>query len=184
MTRSDRFDDEDELPGARYSRRYESDAQQLDRNWSSLLQELRVVQTGVQLLTGFLMTLPFQSGFAALSNNEKALYLVTVLASIAATILLVAPVSMHRLLFRRRQLDRLVLTAHRFALAGLLLLGVSLTGVVVLVVGLVVNSTVATVAGICTAVLFVAIWLIYPWRFRRRATRFPEPEQSEQHRNE
>ncbi|WP_068159010.1 DUF6328 family protein [Rhodococcus phenolicus] len=182
MTRTDRSDDEPSEAG--YTRRYESDAQRLDRNWSSLLQELRVVQTGVQLLTGFLMTLPFQPGFTALSTNEKTIYLITVLASIAATILLVAPVSMHRLLFRRRQLDRLVLTAHRFALAGLLLLGVSLTGVVILVVGLVVNSTAATAAGVCTAVLFVALWLIYPWRYRRRAARFPEPAQSEQHRNE
>lgn len=184
MPRSDRFHDEDEPSGAGYTRRYESEAEQLDRNWSSLLQELRVVQTGVQLLTGILLTLPFQSAFSALSTNEKGIYLVTVLASIAATILLVAPVSMHRLLFRRRQLDKLVLTAHRFALAGLLLLGVSLCGVVMLVVGIVVNSTAATVAGACTAALFVAIWLIYPWRFRRRARRFPEPKQSEQHRNE
>ncbi|MGW0023310.1 DUF6328 family protein [Rhodococcus sp. NPDC003383] len=184
MTSSNPFEDEDEPPEATYSRRYESEAQQLDRNWSSLLQELRVVQTGVQLLTGFLLTLPFQNAFNALSRNEKGIYLITVLASIAATILLVAPVSMHRLLFRRRQLDRLVLTAHRFALAGLLLLGVSLTGVAMLVVGLVINSTAATVAGVCTAALFIAIWILYPWRFRRRARRHPDPKQSEEHRNE
>ncbi|MFZ2526048.1 MAG: DUF6328 family protein [Rhodococcus sp. (in: high G+C Gram-positive bacteria)] len=183
MARGDGFDDEDEPSASVYTRNDETDAQRLDRNWNSLLQELRVVQTGVQLLTGFLMTLPFQSGFDALSTNEKIIYLITVLASIAATILLVAPVSMHRLLFRRRRLDRLVLTAHRLALAGLLLLGVSLTGVVILVVGIVVNSTAATVAGICTAVLFVGLWLVYPWRFRRDAARFPEPEPSEQHRD-
>ncbi len=72
MTRTDRSDDEPSEAG--YTRRYESDAQRLDRNWSSLLQELRVVQTGVQLLTGFLMTLPFQPGFTALSTNEKTIY--------------------------------------------------------------------------------------------------------------
>lgn len=73
--------------------RNETPTQQLDRNWSALLQELRVVQTGVQLLTGFLLTLPFQARFDSLSTAGHVVYLVTVSASILATVLLVAPVS-------------------------------------------------------------------------------------------
>ncbi|MGV9734671.1 DUF6328 family protein [Rhodococcus aetherivorans] len=148
--------------------RHETPVQRLDRNWSSLLQELRVVQTGVQLLTGFLLTLPFQSRFDALTDFQRGVYLVTVLASIAATILLVAPVGMHRLLFRQRRLPELVNTAHRFAMAGLLLLGVAMTGVVVLVVGLVVNTAAGIAAGVVTVVLFLTLWVAYPWRYRRR----------------
>jgi len=147
--------------------RHETPVQRLDRNWSSLLQELRVVQTGVQLLTGFLLTLPFQSRFDELTGFQRGVYLVTVLASITATILLVAPVGMHRLLFRQRRLPELVVTAHRFAMAGLLLLGVAMAGVVVLVVGLVVNTAAGIAGGIVTVVLFLTLWVAYPWRYRR-----------------
>ena len=85
--------------------RDETEAQRLDRNWSGLLQELRVAQTGVQLLTGFLLTLPFQQRFTQLDGVMRTVYLVTVACSIGATVLLVAPVSMHRLLFRPARLQ-------------------------------------------------------------------------------
>ena len=84
--------------------RDETEAERLDRNWSSLLQELRVTQTGVQLLTGFLLTLPFQPRFTGLDGIMRTVYLVTVACSLGATVLLVAPVSMHRVLFRRHRL--------------------------------------------------------------------------------
>ena len=76
--------------------RDETPMQRLDRNWADLLQELRVVQTGVQLLTGFLLTLPFQARFEQLSAYERAVYLITVALSVAATGFLIAPVSLHR----------------------------------------------------------------------------------------
>ena len=79
--------------------RGETETERLDRNWSDLLQELRVVQTGVQLPTGFLLTLPFQSRFTKLSNFEQNVYLATVVASVAATGNFIAPVSLHRILF-------------------------------------------------------------------------------------
>ena len=84
--------------------RSETETERLDRNWASLLQELRVVQTGVQLLTGFLLTLPFQQRFGALNLTMRVTYLATVACSVSSTMLLVAPVGMHRLLFRRHQL--------------------------------------------------------------------------------
>ena len=88
--------------------RSETATERLDRNWSSLLQELRVTQTGVQLLTGFLLTLPFQQRFDRLDALMRAVYVATVTCSIAATIALVSPVAMHRLLFRPRRLNQLV----------------------------------------------------------------------------
>src|SRR5438270_6247561 len=99
--------------------RSETETERLDRNWLSLLQELRVVQTGVQLLTGFLLTLPFQQRFGILDTTMRVIYLVTVGCSIGATVLLEAPVAMHRLLFRRHRIQVVVSTAHRFAYAGL-----------------------------------------------------------------
>lgn len=147
--------------------RSESEAQRLDRNWSSLLQELRVTQTGVQLLTGFLLTLPFQSRFADLSPGLHDVYLATVVSSLASTVLLVAPVGMHRMLFRQHKLRTLVSAAHRFAYAGLLLLGTALTGVAVVVFGTVLGTTAGVLAGAVTAAAMLAAWVGYPLWMRR-----------------
>lgn len=142
--------------------RDETEAQRLDRNWSSLLQELRVAQTGVQLLTGFLLTLPFQERFTQLDATMRTVYLITVGCSIGATVLLVAPVSMHRLLFRRHRLKTLVAASHNYAIAGTLLLGTALAGVATLVFDTVVGRTGAWIAGGCTLVALVAFWYAAP----------------------
>ena len=145
--------------------RSETQAERLDRNWSSLLQELRVTQTGVQLLTGFLLTLPFQARFAQLGDDLHTVYLMTVACSLAATVLLVAPVAMHRLLFRRHRLNTVVAVSHRCAYAGLLLLGTALTGVAIVVFGAVLGTTAAAVAGVLTAVAMLIAWVAFPlWK--------------------
>lgn len=151
--------------------RGETDTQQLDRNLAALFQELRVVQTGVQLLTGFLLTLPFQARFDAVSTPMRGLYLAVVSSSIAATVFLVAPVAAHRILFRRHRLATVVRIAHTFALIGLALLGFALTGVAVLIFVTVAGAVAATVVGCCSAVLFLGVWLVLPWRERRRSGR-------------
>jgi O-antigen/teichoic acid export membrane protein len=147
--------------------RDETEAQRLDRNWSSLLQELRVAQTGVQLLTGFLLTLPFQQRFAQLDDVMRTVYLVTVGCSIGATVLLVAPVSMHRLLFRQHRLNTLVSAAHSYAMVGLILLGVALAGVAVVVFDAVAGATEAWIAGGVTLLALAAFWYLMPLIGRR-----------------
>ena len=146
--------------------RDETEAQRLDRNWSSLLQELRVAQTGVQLLTGFLLILPFQPRFTQLDSVMHIVYLVTVSCSMGATVLLVAPVSMHRLLFRRHRLKTLVAVSHNYAIVGTLLLGVALAGVSVVIFDSVVGRTGAWIAGGCTLLALVAFWYFMPLRDR------------------
>jgi len=79
---------------------------QLDRNWDELLQELRVAQTGVQVLSGFLLTLPFQARFPEESVEQRYVFLILVLLTALTTGLLIAPVGLHRMLFRRRQRTR------------------------------------------------------------------------------
>lgn len=148
------------------SDRDETEAQRLDRNWSSLLQELRVAQTGVQLLTGFLLTLPFQQRFTMLDGTMRTVYLVTVACSIGSTVLLVAPVSMHRLLFRRHRLKTLVSAAHSYAMVGLVLLGIALAGVAIVIFDAVVGRTGAWIAGGCTLVALAAFWYLLPLRGR------------------
>ena len=146
--------------------RSETETERLDRNWAALLQELRVVQTGVQLLTGFLLTLPFQQRFDILDDAMRAVYLATVACSIASTVLLIAPVGMHRLLFRRHRLNALVSAAHRCAYAGLLLLGLALTGVIVVVFDAVAGRTAAIIAGACALAAFAVFWLVLPLSMR------------------
>ena len=147
--------------------RHETATERLDRNWAHLLQELRVAQTGVQLLTGFLLTLPFQQRFDHLTHDMRLVYLATVACSVGSTVLLIAPVGMHRLLFRRHRLPTLVSTAHRCAIGGLLLLGAALVGVTTVIFNAVSGPLPGLLAGIGSAVAFMFFWAIVPMWQRR-----------------
>ena len=103
-------DHADAVPG---DGRDETEAERLDRNWTELLQELRVTQTGTQILTGFLLTIPFQQRFTELGPAQLAIYLVLVVFAVLATILALAPVSLHRALFRTGAKSRIVRLANR-----------------------------------------------------------------------
>ncbi len=108
--------------------RHETLAERLDRNWNGLLQELRVLQTGTQLLTGFLLTIAFQPVFAQLATWQVALYLAVVSLAFLSTALVLMPVALHRALFRRHAMDELVAWADRMVRAGLVATGLALTG--------------------------------------------------------
>lgn len=144
-------------------RRDESTIEKLDRNWSELLQELRVTQTGVQLLTGFLLTLPFQQRFATLKSGQQNLYLADVGLAVASTLLLVAPVAMHRALFRRHQRGTAVRFAHRCAVAGTALFGVALIGVVYLIFEVVKGTAAAGGAGALAGLSVLTLWVVCPY---------------------
>ncbi|MBA2558681.1 MAG: sodium:proton antiporter [Propionibacteriales bacterium] len=142
--------------------RDETENERLDRNWDELLQELRVTQTGVQILSGFLLTLPFQDRFADLSTLEKAIYLVAVLLATASTGLMIAPVSFHRLLFRQHQKAFLVRAGDRFARLGLLLLALTISVVVFLVFDVVIGLVAGLGASAAVLALFVTCWFVLP----------------------
>ena len=114
------------------------------------------------MLTGFLLTLPFQQRFTQLDGVMRTVYLVTVACSIGANVLLIAPVSMHRLLFRRHRLNTVVSAAHNYAVVGMVLLGVALAGVAVVIFDTVVGRTQAWVAGGCTLLALAAFWYLVP----------------------
>jgi uncharacterized protein DUF6328 len=151
--------------------RGESRAERLDRNWNELLQELRVVQTGVQLLTGFLLTLPFQQRFSMLTTGQRDLYLALVVVAAVATCLLIAPVALHRLLFRMHARNEQVFLAHRMAMAGSAFLGLAVTGVVTLIFDVVVNRVTAAVFGSLVFLVVVSLWLALPLRARAQMRR-------------
>lgn len=134
----------------------------LTRNWDELLQEIRVTQTGVQILTGFLLTVPFSQRFEQLTAFQRGLYLAVLSGSVVTTGLVVAPVAVHRMLFRRRRRELLVESGNRLAIAGLAMLALTVSGVVMLVVDIVVGVREAFVAGGLALVLLAALWAGLP----------------------
>jgi O-antigen/teichoic acid export membrane protein len=152
--------------------RNETTTERADRNWNELLQELRVTQTGLQILTGFLLTLPFQQRFSELTTWLRVVLLVAVALAVTSTVLVVAPVAWHRVLFRRNAKPELVSAAHRLTKAGLTSLALTIVAVVVLVFGFVAGAVAAAVAGAVAALLFVLQWVVLP---RRIGARLPPP---------
>ncbi|MEX5633141.1 DUF6328 family protein [Parafrankia sp. FMc2] len=158
-------DDENRGPGTG-----ETPQERLNRNWAEILQELRVAQTGVQLLSAFLLALPFQNRFSTLSSGQEWLYLGVVGLAISAMGLLVTPVSMHRAMFRKKEKENLVVVANRLAQAGLALFAVAVSGVVVLIFDVTKGFTAGVVAGVVTLVMFVVLWVAVPVAIRPLAT--------------
>ena len=150
--------------------RDESENERMDRNFVELLQELRVLQTGTQILAGFLLTLPFQARFADLSRYEVGLFMTAVGLAFLTTILLVGPVSVHRVLFRRHRKADLVRVSHTLARAGLVTLGLTMTAVLTLTFTLVLGVTAGWVAGGVTVLLFSLIWWALPLWLRGHPT--------------
>lgn len=147
--------------------RNETPAEKLDRNWSELLQELRVTQTGIQILVGFLLTLPFQARFGDLDPVLVWVFLTAVVFSMLATALMVAPVTAHRLLFRRHAKDLLVRSADTMAKAGLAFLALAVVAALTLIFGFVLDVTSGLIAGGLGLAVFLVLWLVVPLRLAR-----------------
>ena len=146
----------------------ESVDSRLTRNLHELLQELRVIQTGVQILMGFLLTLPFSSRFVQLTATQRDVYLAVLAGSVVSTGLIVAPVAFHRVLFRRGQRPWIVTHANRAAGAGLLALALTMSGAVWLVSDIVTSPVVATATGVACSLFFLVLWVVYPLAGHRR----------------
>jgi Family of unknown function (DUF6328) len=145
--------------------RGEKELQSVDRNFVELLQELRVAQTGVQILFAFLLGLAFTPRFAGLATWQHGVYLGTLVSSAVAAALLIAPVGYHRMVFRRRLKYELVEAGHRYAVAGLVLLLLSLVGGVDLAASTLVGPWASLLAAILAGV-FVTFWFLLPLRLR------------------
>ncbi|NUT34726.1 MAG: amine oxidase [Hamadaea sp.] len=136
-----------------------------DRRFAEVLQELRVMQTGLQILFGFLLTLPFSAGFAKITGDQKVVYVVTLVASAAATAFLIAPVSMHRMLSGEGLKPQVVRTAAVMTQVGLVMLLFAIAGAVFLVME-VVSVTWAAVVVAVLAVLYIGLWYVVPLMHR------------------
>ncbi len=144
----------------------EPEEKRWQRNFAELLQELRVAQTGVQILFAFLLTLVFTARFGELTGFQKSVYLVALLSSAGSVSMIIAPVAYHRMLFRQRRKPEIVRIAHLAASAGLAFLLVSMVSSVFLVVDLTVDRAASALVAAVVTVWFVTWWGILPWRLR------------------
>lgn len=153
----------------------ESAAERFDRNWNEVLQELRVLQTGTQIITGFLLALAFQPAFADLTGGQRVFYLVLVVLSAVSAVIALAPVALHRVLFREGRKGLTVRFGHIALLSALVVVSVLLVGVVGFIFDVVVSDQAAWLAGGILGGVMLVLWVALPLLLR---TRPPRPGES------
>jgi hypothetical protein len=148
----------------------ETEDERADRNFQDILQELRVAQTGVQILFGFLLTMPLQARFERLDDYERALLILSVLLLACATACIIAPVAWHRVLFRHRLKKEIVDASNVFAKAGLAFLALGIVVSILLMFDLVLARWLAITLGVALGVLLFMLWAVSPVLRRRTLT--------------
>ena len=147
----------------------EDEGERLDRELIELLNELRVALPGVQVLFGFLLTVPFSQGWSKVTETERRVFFASFICTAIATALLIAPSAQHRILWRAQDKEALLRRANILALSGTFFLAVAVTGVVWVVTDLIYREapTALVTAGI--AGLFAWIWFAAPLIRRARS---------------
>jgi hypothetical protein len=144
----------------------ESEKERVDREFIELLNELRVALPGVQVLFAFLLVVPFQQRFATVTQFQRTVYFVTLLLAAASCAFLIAPSAHHRILFRARDKQELLLTANRLAIAGTGFLAAAIVGVLMLITDFLYDTTTTIVVTAAAAGVFGALWYALPLRRR------------------
>ncbi|MFJ6016147.1 DUF6328 family protein [Streptomyces sp. NPDC092952] len=140
----------------------ETPAERADRNLVELLQELRVVQTGVQIVFAFLLGVAFTSRFPDLDTFERATYVVTLLLTVVSSAVLATPVALHRGMFHRGVKARIVALSARLAEIGLVFLALALNGAVLLLMTVVLGRIAGIAIAAGTLSLFIGLWFVLP----------------------
>ena len=148
--------------------RGETPEERADRNMNELLQELRVVQAGVQILVAFLLSMSFTERFARIDEFQRWTYVITLLLTALTTGLLVAPAAIHRMLFGKGVKAATVRIGHRLFIAGLAALTLTLTGAVLLVLDVAVGRVFAWWSAAVLLAVLVGLWFVLPLPVRTR----------------
>jgi cation transport ATPase len=138
--------------------RSEDEQERLNRQMLELLNELRVAMPGVQVLFGFLLTVPFQQGWRRVTEFQEAVYFVTLIAAAVATAFLIAPSAYHRVAFKKSEKPNIVRIGTVQMLAGLVALAIAMNGAVVLVTDVVFASGTTVVTFVALATLYTTLW--------------------------
>jgi hypothetical protein len=155
-------------PAGQEYERTESESEKLDRNWDELLQELRITQTGLQLLSGFLLTLPFTQIFPSLDERQKGIYLALVAIAGIAVGVNMTPIMLHRRVFRERRKDRVVAVGHAMIQVVMGAVALLIVGMSVLIFSVVADWTAGLVAGVLLALVLGVLLGVVPQRLRAR----------------
>ena len=149
--------------------RDETLTERLDRNWDEILQELRVIQTGTQILTGFLLAAVFQSRFSDLDDYQRTVYACLVVVTILTTVMGLAPVSLHRVLFRQRAKATIVASTDRLLQVTMGGVAITLAGTAMLIFDFVFGRVGGVLAGAGVLAVVCMLWVVLPRVLRRRA---------------
>jgi hypothetical protein len=148
--------------------RNETPSERYDRNWGEILQEFRVAQTGTQIISGFLLTLAFQQRFTELGSGQVVVYVVLVLLAATTTAVGLAPVSLHRVLFRRHEKERMVTIGNTLLVIDLLLVSLLTGGVALFILDVVLNLAAGIIGGVSMFILLLVLLVLLPYAARSR----------------
>jgi hypothetical protein len=148
--------------------RNESRSERLDRNWDELLQELRITQTGLQLLSGFLLTLPFTPVFGTLDDAQQLLYLALVVIAGVAVGVNMTPIMLHRRVFGEHVKDRVVAVGHIMIQVVMGAIALLIVGMAVLIFSVVSSWLAGSIAGGGLAIVLAGLLGAVPRRFAPR----------------
>jgi hypothetical protein len=147
----------------------ESEKQRVDRELIELLNELRVVLPGVQVLFAFLLTVPFSNGFSRLTDIQRNVYFIAFLTATVATVFLIAPSTYHRIMFRQGNKRSLLFASNRLMIIGTAFLAVSMAASVYVITDALFQIPLAITVALIAAIAFVLFWYLIPLYRRRQA---------------
>ena len=145
----------------------ESRRERVNRELIELLNELRVALPGVQVLFAFLLAVPFANGWNKVTESQKNIFFATLVATSISTACFIVPTAYHRLNFRNREKENILLLSNKFAIAGILFLALSMIGVLMLITDVIYSQTAALVTGGLAFLMFGGLWLALPLIRRR-----------------
>jgi uncharacterized protein YacL len=140
----------------------ESKGERLDRELMELLQELRVVLPGVQVLLAFLLTAPFQQRFAQLPGSQRNAFFASIACATVATALLIAPSAHHRLRWREREKERLLRVANREAIWGTVFLAAAIVLALYVITNVLYTTWIALLTAVIAVAVFAVLWYALP----------------------
>ena len=148
-------------------------AEELDQEWSELMEELRLALPGAEVLFGFLLVLPFQDGFAQLSEFQRGVYFSSLLATAFASVLLISPSVNHRLRWREGEKESLLRSATRMSIAATVFIAFAMVSAIAVITDLLFGSPASGIATAVIAAIFAWFWYGLPFwtRFVSRKAR-------------
>jgi hypothetical protein len=139
--------------------------QELDQEWSELVEEHRLAMPGIQVLFGFLLILPFQNRFERLTTHQEYVYFSALICATIAAVLLITPTVAHRIRWRQADKEALLKRATKTAIAASVFMAAAMTASVYLITDFLFGEPATAIVTSLVAAAFVLFWYVFPlWR--------------------